>query len=114
MALATTLLNNPAIQVILTFIIIVIFVLFCRMAKSFTLPSIVKKLIMLLTIVAAILFNAMYSIGNSVITASGDYSMATKAVIGSIIWVFIFAFALMSETRKPVPVDDEEDDEDEE
>ena len=114
MALATTLLNNPVVQVVLTFCVIVLFVLFCRLAKKFTLPSIVKKFIMILTILAAVLFNVMYSIGNSTITASGDYSMATKAVVGSLIWVFIFGFALMTETRKPAAAyEDEDDDEDE-
>ncbi len=114
MALATTLLNNPVIQVILTVCVIAVFVLVCRLAKACTLPSIVKKFIMILTLVAAVLFNAMYSIGNSVITASGDYSMATKAVVGSLIWVFIFAFALLAETRKPAAADDFDDDDDDE
>lgn len=37
--------------------------------------------------------------GNKAIIASGDYSVATNALLVSLVWVFIFAFALMAETK---------------
>lgn len=105
--MAATLLNNPAIQVILTLCVIVIFVLFCRLAKKVTLPGIVKKGILILTIAAAVVFNVLYNMGNTMISASGDYSMATMALVGSLAWVFIFAFALMANTKKPADAEEE-------
>jgi hypothetical protein len=33
------------------------------------------------------------------VAASGDWSGATVALLGSLIWVFIFAFVLMAETK---------------
>ncbi len=100
------LLNNPVVQILLTLCIIVVFILFCRVAKKVSLPASLKKIVMVLTLVAAVVFNVLYSKGNAVITASGDYSTATMALVGSLIWVFIFAFVLMAQTSKPT--DDKE------
>ncbi|NLB88771.1 MAG: hypothetical protein GX790_06030 [Syntrophomonadaceae bacterium] len=45
-----------------------------------------------------IIFNVLYSKGNA-LAAQGDWSMATIALVGSLVWVLIFAFVLMAETK---------------
>jgi hypothetical protein len=78
---------------------IFVFLKFCTWAKKFQLSAGAKKIIYILTGVGLIGFNVYYSMGNKAISASGDYSVATNALLVSLIWVFIFAFALMAETK---------------
>lgn len=78
---------------------IFVFLKFCTWAKKFQLSSGVKKIIYLLTGVGLVGFNVYYSMGNKAIITSGDYSVATNALLVALIWVFIFAFALMAETK---------------
>jgi hypothetical protein len=78
---------------------ILIFLKFCTWAKKFQLSAGIKKIIYILTGVGLIGFNVYYSMGNKAIGASGDYGVATNALLVSLIWVFIFAFALMAETK---------------
>ncbi len=77
---------------------IYVFIKFCSWAKSFQLSGGVKKVMYLLTGAGLIVFNVIYSKGNA-LAAHGDWSMATIALVGSLAWVFIFAFALMAETK---------------
>lgn len=77
---------------------IYIFIKFCSWAKNFQLSGQIKKVIYILTGVGLIVFNIIYSKGNSLAT-QGDWSVATVALVGSLVWVLIFAFALMAETK---------------
>lgn len=92
------LLNNPIVQLLIVALAIFIFIKFCGWAKSFTLSGGFKKLIFILTGVGLVGFNIFYKMGNSAIAESG-WSMATYACVASLVWVFIFAFALMAETK---------------
>jgi len=78
---------------------IFIFVKFCGWAKKFQLSSGFKKIIFILTGVGLVVFNVMYSMGNKQFTSSGDLNGALVALLASMVWVFIFAFALMAETK---------------
>jgi len=91
--------NNNLVAFLTVILGIFIFLKFCSWAKRFQLSAGVKKLIYILTGVGLIGFNVYYSMGNKAIIASGDYSVATNALLVSLIWVFIFAFALMAETK---------------
>ncbi len=77
---------------------IFIFIKFCTWAKSFELAPGVKKAIFILTGVGLVIFNILYSMGNK-LAAQGDWNMATIALVGSLVWVLIFAFTLMAETK---------------
>lgn len=77
---------------------IYIFIKFCSWAKNFQLSGQIKKAIYILTGVGLIVFNIIYSKGNT-LAAQGDWSVATIALVGSLVWVFIFAFVLMAETK---------------
>lgn len=92
-------LNNPLVTFLSVILGIFIFLKFCSWAKRFQLTAGVKKIIYILTGVGLIGFNVYYSMGNKAIIASGDYSVATNALLVSLVWVFIFAFALMAETK---------------
>jgi hypothetical protein len=78
---------------------IFIFVKFCGWAKKFQLSAGFKKIIFILTGVGLVVFNVMYSMGNKQFTSSGDLNGALVALLASMVWVFIFAFALMAETK---------------
>ncbi|MEN6390598.1 MAG: hypothetical protein ABFD04_09270 [Syntrophomonas sp.] len=92
------LLNNPVVQLLIVALAIFIFIKYCGWAKGFTLSSGFKKIIFILTGVGLVGFNIFYSMGNSAIAEKG-WSMATYACVASLVWVFIFAFALMAETK---------------
>ena len=78
---------------------IFIFIKFCGWAKKFQLSAGFKKIIFILTGVGLVVFNVMYSMGNKQFTSSGDLNGALVAFLASMVWVFIFAFALMAETK---------------
>lgn len=89
--------NNPLVVILAVLIFTYIFVKFCGWAKKNKLPGGVKKLVFILTGVGVVAFNILYSMGNSAITKTGDWGMATTALIAALVWVFIFAYALMTE-----------------
>lgn len=93
------LLHNPLVMFLMVVLGIFIFLKFCGWAKKFQLAAGVKKIIYILTGVGLIGFNIYYSMGNKAILAGGDWSVATNALLASLIWVFIFAFALMAQTK---------------
>lgn len=89
----------PIVKVVIVFLAIFIFFKFCGWAKKCKLSAGAKKFIMILTVVGAIAFNLMYSKGNAAIEATGNWGTASIALAGALVWVFIFAFALMAETK---------------
>lgn len=93
------LLHSPLFTLLLVLVATYIFLKFCAWAKNFQLSGQVKKWMFILTGVGLVVFNYLYSKGNTMISSTGDWSGATIALIGSLIWVFIFAFALMAETK---------------
>lgn len=90
---------NPLITLLLIILATFIFLKFCGWAKTFTLSGGFKKAIFILTAVGLVGFNILYSLGNSAITAGNGWGMASVALLASMAWVFIFAFALMAETK---------------
>ncbi len=90
--------NNPLVVLLLVILSTYIFLKFCGWAKKYQLSGGTKKLIFILTGVGLVGFNVYYSIGNKMV-AQGDWSAATNALLVSLVWVFIFAFALMAETK---------------
>ena len=91
---------NPLVIMVSVFAVSFIFIKFCGWAKNNKLSGGVKKTVFILTGLGAIGFNIMYSMGNSQITELGDWSMATYSLVAALIWVFIFAYALMTETAE--------------
>ncbi|MBC7076098.1 MAG: hypothetical protein H5T98_08590 [Syntrophomonadaceae bacterium] len=94
-----SLFSNPLIVFLAVVLSIFIFLKFCAWAKKFQLSRGVKKFIFIFTGLGLVVFNVLYSIGNKTIEAGGDWGMATTALLASLIWVFVFALALMSETK---------------
>ncbi|QGT99011.1 hypothetical protein SYNTR_0418 [Candidatus Syntrophocurvum alkaliphilum] len=93
------LLSNPLIVFLSVLVITYVFVKFCSWAKSFELSSKVKLAIYILTGLGLVGFNVMYYQGNAAIQATGDWGAATTALLVTFAWVFVFAFALMSEKK---------------
>jgi len=91
--------HNPLFVLLLVLVATYVFIKFCSWAKNFQLSGKLKKWIFIFTGIGLLVFNVLYSRGNTMVEASGDWSGATIAVLGSLIWVFIFAFALMAETK---------------
>jgi len=91
--------GNPLFTFLMVLLGIFIFLKFCGWAKKFQLSGGFKKIIFILTGVGLVVFNVMYSIGNKQLAHSGDVNGALVAFLASMIWVFIFAFALMAETK---------------
>jgi hypothetical protein len=91
--------NNSLVIFLTILLSIFIFLKFCTWAKKFQLSGGAKKLVFILTGVGLVVFNIMYSKGNAAIASAGDWSGATTALVASLIWVFVFAFALMAETK---------------
>ncbi len=92
--------GNPLFTICAVLIAVYIFLKFCGWAKTMQLSAGFKKVIFILTGLGLIAFNIVYSMGNAKWTASGDISLATIALGASLIWVFIFAFTLMAETKE--------------
>jgi len=91
--------HNPLVVLLLVLAVTYVFLKFCGWAKSFQLSGQLKKWMFILTGLGLVVFNYLYSVGNTAIHESGDWSGATIALLGSLVWVFIFAFALMAETK---------------
>ncbi|MGI5920803.1 MAG: hypothetical protein ACOX6I_03625 [Syntrophomonadaceae bacterium] len=89
----------PAFKILIVLLAIFIFLKFCGWAKKCKLSAGVKKITMILTGVGLVVFNILYSKGNAAIEATGDWNSASIALLVSLVWVFIFAFALMAETK---------------
>lgn len=96
---STNIFHNPIFVLLVVFAAIFIFIKFCSWAKSFQLSGSVKKWTFILTGVGLVVFNVLYSKGNAAVTANQDWNMASIALVGSLVWVFIFAFVLMAETK---------------
>lgn len=91
--------GNPLFTFLMVLLGIFVFLKFCGWAKKFQLSGGFKKIIFILTGVGLVVFNVMYAMGNKQFAESGDVNGALVAFLASIIWVFIFAFALMAETK---------------
>ncbi|MEN6460110.1 MAG: hypothetical protein ABFC94_01900 [Syntrophomonas sp.] len=89
----------PIFKLVIVLLAIFIFFKFCGWAKTCKLSGGAKKLIMILTGVGAVVFNLLYSKGNAAIVATGDWNSASIALVAAMVWVFIFAYALMAETK---------------
>lgn len=90
--------HNPLFVLMLVLVASYIFLKFCSWAKNFQLSGQVKKWLFILTGLGLVVFNYLYMKGNALVE-HGDWSGATIALLGSLVWVFIFAFALMTETK---------------
>lgn len=95
----TGLFYNPLVLIITVLISIYVFAKFCSWAKSFKLSGQLKKWVFILTGIAVIFFNVLYSMGNTRIKMTGDWSGATIAVLASLAWVLVFSFVLMADTK---------------
>lgn len=93
-------LASPLFSVFVVVFCIYIFIKFCAWAKNFEISAQFKKIVYILTAVGMVVFNMLYMQGNTLIKETGDWSTATTAVILSLIWVFIFSFVLMANTKK--------------
>jgi len=91
--------GNPLFTFLMVLLGIFIFLKFCGWAKKFQLSKGLKKVIFILTGVGLVVFNVMYSMGNKQLASSGDVNGALIAFVASMVWVFIFAFALMAGTK---------------
>jgi len=91
--------SNPLITFLMVLLAIFIFLKFCGWAKSFELSGGFKKTVFILTAVGLVVFNVLYSMGNSAITAGNGWGTATIALLAAILWAFVFAFTLMAETK---------------
>ncbi|MGI6435162.1 MAG: hypothetical protein ACOX0F_07370 [Syntrophomonadaceae bacterium] len=91
--------NSPLFTLLVIGLTVFIFLKFCGWAKKQMLSAGAKKGIFILTAVGLVAFNVMYSMGNKAFENSGDLNMATIAVVSALLWVFVFSYALMSETK---------------
>lgn len=90
---------NPLVVLALVAITVYVFVKFCSWAKGHQLSAGAKKAVFIITGVGLVVFNLLYARGNTMVHESGDWSGATTALVASLVWVFIFAYALMTETK---------------
>jgi hypothetical protein len=95
------LLNNSLLDFILVLAVGFIFLKYCGWASRFSLAAGVKKLIYILTGAALVAFNVFYSLGNAMISEQGSFDGATGALVGALLWVAIFTFALVARTKPP-------------
>jgi len=95
------LLGNDLVTFLIVLAAVFVFIKFCGWAKKAQLSAGFKKVIFILTGVGLIVFNVLYFMGNTAFKESHgmDINMATIALVSALIWVFIFAFALMAETK---------------
>jgi hypothetical protein len=95
----TGLFYNPVVLILMVLGATYIFIKFCSWAKKYQLSGQVKKWMFIFTGIGVVFFNVLYSMGNSKILTSGDWSGATTALLASLAWVMVFAFVLMAETK---------------
>ena len=98
-ATGTGLFYNPFVLILMVIIGIYLFCKFCTWAKHFQLSGKLKKWVFILTGVGVVFFNVLYSQGNSKIHLTGDWGGATVALLASLVWVLVFSFVLMAETK---------------
>lgn len=91
--------NGPLFTIAVIVLTVWIFLKFCGWAKKQMLSAGAKKGIFILTAVGAVAFNVMYAMGNTAFAHGEGLNMATIAVVSALVWVFIFSYALMSETK---------------
>lgn len=93
--------GNDIVTFLIVLAAIYIFIKFCGWAKTVQLSAGFKKAVFILTGIGLVVFNVLYAMGNSAFETSKytDISMAMIALGSAIVWVFIFAFALMAETK---------------
>jgi hypothetical protein len=91
--------SNSLVVLLGVLLSIFIFVKFCGWAKKFELSGGFKKTIFILTAVGLVGFNVLYSMGNAAIKAGNGWGTASIALLAALIWAFVFAFALMAETK---------------
>lgn len=91
--------QNPLLILLGIILLVYIFAKFCSWAKGFKMSGGVRKLIFILTGVGLVVFNVFYSMGNKAIAADKGWNVATYALVAAMVWVLIFAFALMAETK---------------
>jgi len=92
-------LSNPLISILMIVLAVFVFLKFCGWAKNFQLSGGLKKTVLILTGVGVIVFNLMYNLGNAAVKAGEGAGLATIALVAALVWVFIFAFTLMAETK---------------
>ncbi len=93
------LLHNPLVIFVGVLLLVYIFIKFCNFAKGFQLSGGLKKFIFILTGVGLVGFNVVYSMGNTAIEHGQGWGLSTYALVGSLVWVLVFAFALMADTK---------------
>lgn len=93
------LLGNDFVTLLIILAAVYIFLKFCGWAKSVQLSAGFKKVIFILTGVGLVVFNVLYAMGNKAFAAQGNLNMSIIALGSAMVWVFIFAFALMAETK---------------
>lgn len=91
--------HNPLVIFVCVLLAVYIFIKFCKFAKGFQLSGGLKKFVFILTGIGLVGFNVVYAMGNTAIEHGQGWDMATYALVGSLVWVFVFAFALMAETK---------------
>lgn len=91
--------TNPLVALALVALLVYVFIKFCAWAKNQQLSAGAKKAVFIITGLGLVLFNVLYAWGNTMVHKSGDWSGATTALLASLVWVFIFAYALMTETK---------------
>ena len=91
--------HNPLLIILGVVLATFIFLKFCSWAKKFQLSAGLKKWVFIFTGIGLVVFNVLYSMGNKAVAESNDWGMASIALVSSLIWVFIFAFVLMAETK---------------
>ncbi|MDD2511412.1 MAG: hypothetical protein PHP26_02205 [Syntrophomonas sp.] len=90
---------NPLVVLAIVAASIYIFLKFCSWAKNQQLSAGAKKMVFIITGLGLVVFNVLYVRGNTMVHESGDWSGATTALLASLVWVFIFAYALMADTK---------------
>jgi len=98
-SLEISILGNPLVAIVSILLVIYLFLKFCGWAKSFKLSGGFKKMVYILTGLGAVILNILYALGNKAVTHEGDWGLATITLVISLIWVWIFAFTLMAETK---------------
>ncbi len=91
--------SNPLVQIGLVLVTTYIFLKFCSFAKKQQLAKGAKKIVYIITGLGLVGLNVLYGQGNAAVIATGDWTLASIALLSSFALVFIFAFALMAETK---------------
>ncbi|MGE5416297.1 MAG: hypothetical protein ACM3UZ_05990 [Acidobacteriota bacterium] len=92
------------LKVLMVFAAIFVFLKFCGFAKQFTWPKRLKQFVYLLTTLGVVGFNWMFSSatvgsGAEATIKHGADNLMTIAVLSALACVFLFSFALMTETK---------------